>query len=281
MAKYKCGGKMYFLGSDLSFGDYLKNNPQAVKEIGMPMASLGSMGAGVISAVEKKPSMAGALGKGALQGASAGAMLGPIGMAGGAAIGAGLGFLGQKRADAAEALAYDQASLAKLGSANRSVDPNMHTYALGGVIPRLTEFDEGGTHEENPNGGVPQGINKSNGQPNLVEEGESKFKNYIFSDRLKISAPKEYNLGGHLNGVTFAEASKRLSRIADERPNDPIATRGQEMSLNRLKMANEDAIAMQQFNDSNPQGMESHYNSKDRLSSKSTFKYGGFIFKDI
>lgn len=46
----------------------------------------------------------------------------------------------------------------------------------------FASFDVGGTHEENPNGGIPIGMN-------TVEEGESKFKfddgNYVFSDRLK------------------------------------------------------------------------------------------------
>jgi hypothetical protein len=37
----------------------------------------------------------------------------------------------------------------------------------------ITEFNVGGTHEENPYGGIPQGMG-ANGLPNLVEEGELK-----------------------------------------------------------------------------------------------------------
>ena len=55
---------------------------------------------------------------------------------------------------------------------------------------QLTEFEGGGTHEENPIGGIPQGL-ASNGKMNTVEEGESKYKfkktgDYIFSNRIKL-----------------------------------------------------------------------------------------------
>ena len=48
------------------------------------------------------------------------------------------------------------------------------------------EFKNGGSHEENPFGGIPQGYNE-NGELNLVEQGETKWKDYIFSDRNKLS----------------------------------------------------------------------------------------------
>jgi len=56
-------------------------------------------------------------------------------------------------------------------------------FAGGGYLeetsnnPDITYFANGGTHEENPNGGIPLG-NKG-----LVEEGEFKYKDYIFSNR--------------------------------------------------------------------------------------------------
>lgn len=53
----------------------------------------------------------------------------------------------------------------------------------------FNEFNEGGTHEQNPHGGVPQGLG-SNGKMNTVEEGETSFNfeegKYIFSNRIKI-----------------------------------------------------------------------------------------------
>jgi hypothetical protein len=54
----------------------------------------------------------------------------------------------------------------------------------------LIRYDNGGTHEQNPNGGVPIGIG-SNGKMNTVEEGETQFnfdgKDYIFSDRIGLN----------------------------------------------------------------------------------------------
>jgi hypothetical protein len=47
-------------------------------------------------------------------------------------------------------------------------------FAYGGQFPQnITEFEEGGTHEQNPNGGIMQGTG-ANGEPNFVEEGETK-----------------------------------------------------------------------------------------------------------
>ena len=64
---------------------------------------------------------------------------------------------------------------------------DLNAYAYGGQMPsQLTSFESGGSHQSNPNGGILQGTG-SNGQPNLVEEGETKHEDYIFSDRLKIN----------------------------------------------------------------------------------------------
>lgn len=267
------GGKMYFLGSNLSFADTMKDpNVQG------GASALAGLGAGMIDTMVDDPTdkFAGA-GSGALKGLAAGAAFGPIGMAAGAVLGGATGFFGAKKAEEAQLLADNKAGSARLKAGTAGVDPNAHVYAIGGMIPKLTEFNEGGSHEENPLGGIPQGFNSSNGQPNLVEQGETKHKDYIFSDRLTMNNPKDYNLGGDLKGKTFADISKKLSKIASERPNDPIAQKGQELSLNRLKTANDDAIAMAEFEQSNP---EAHFNRKDKLSG-STFSYGGFLFKDI
>ena len=49
----------------------------------------------------------------------------------------------------------------------------------------VTIFEGGGTHEQNPNGGIPQGTG-ANGKPNLVEEGETKWNDYIFSNAFSL-----------------------------------------------------------------------------------------------
>jgi hypothetical protein len=70
--------------------------------------------------------------------------------------------------------------------------------ALGGSVNDLVtkggendliEFEGGGTHEQNPLGGIPIGMNNQ-GQMNSVEAGESKYSfkdgDYVFSDRIKL-----------------------------------------------------------------------------------------------
>ena len=96
----------------------------------------------------------------------------------------------------------------------------------------VTIFGEGGTHEENPNQGIPQGVDQ-NGVPNLVEEGEVKYQDYIFSNRLK--ADKEI-----LEMVGLPDKYKRkASKESEERPNDPISKAGLEDSMLRLQVAQE------------------------------------------
>jgi hypothetical protein len=89
-----------------------------------------------------------------------------------------------------------------------------NSFADGGSMGQLTEFNGGGTHEENPLGGIPQGT-APDGATNLVESGETKLnaENYIFSDQIKITKEiaKEFNLPEKLVGRTYAEASKKVN----------------------------------------------------------------------
>lgn len=114
---------------------------------------------------------------------------------------------------------------------------NMNTYNThGGYFnPGLISIDAGGTHEQNPNGGVQLGVD-SQGIPNLVEEGETVYDDYVFSDRLKPSASelKKFNLPDKFAGKTFAELSDVLGEEAKERPNDAISNSGLGVMLDRL-----------------------------------------------
>ena len=87
----------------------------------------------------------------------------------------------------------------------------------------LMFIDEGGTHESNPYEGVPMGV-APDGKPNLVEEGEAIYNDYVFSNRLTVpkSVRSKYKLRG-TNDLTFADAVKQISKSAIERPNDPIS----------------------------------------------------------
>jgi len=118
---------------------------------------------------------------------------------------------------------------------------DLNAYAYGGQMPsQLTSFESGGSHQSNPNGGILQGTG-ANGQPNLVEEGETKHEDYIFSDRLKVNPQisKDFKLPKGLNGKTFADASKYLNREAKDRPNDPISKNGVKAHLAKLTAAQE------------------------------------------
>ena len=117
-----------------------------------------------------------------------------------------------------------------------------NSFAEGGNMEPLTEFNTGGTHEQNPLGGIPQGM-APDGQPNLVEQGETKLnaENYIFSDRLKLDKQtvEEFNLPKTYVGKTFAEASKIANRPDSRRENDSIEAKAKEKELNTLMEAQE------------------------------------------
>lgn len=102
---------------------------------------------------------------------------------------------------------------------------------------------EGGTHEENPNQGVLLGVDEQ-GVPNLVEEGEVVFNDYVFSDRIEI--PEEMKKKYKFKGKTFARAAELAQKEGAERPFDPISNRGLEDSLTKLQQAQEFIKALQQ-----------------------------------
>lgn len=119
----------------------------------------------------------------------------------------------------------------------------------------VTLVGNGGTHEENPLEGVPMGMD-AEGVPNLVEEGEVIFNDYVFSNRLKV--PKEVRKKYKLRGtkpLTFAEAAIQMSKESEERPNDPISKAGLEDSMMKLMIAQEQL--------------------RTKRSSKNTFSKGG------
>lgn len=98
----------------------------------------------------------------------------------------------------------------------------------------FTYVGNGGSHESNPNEGVQVGIDPQ-GIPNLVEEGEVIWNDYVFSKRLKVpqSFRDKYKLkdGGLLS---FADAAKKFAEENKERPNDPISKRGRDALLTAL-----------------------------------------------
>lgn len=107
----------------------------------------------------------------------------------------------------------------------------------GGIFSNgVTIIGNGGTHEENSMQGVPMGMDNE-GIPNLVEEGEVKYNDYIFSNRLKI--PKEYKKKYKVKGDTFADVANEIQKESSERPNDPISKAGLEKGMGILTQTQE------------------------------------------
>lgn len=110
----------------------------------------------------------------------------------------------------------------------------------------LMFINNGGTHESNPYEGIPISMDKE-GNPNLVEEGEVIWNDYVFSNRLKVpkSIQKKYKLGK--KEMTFANAVDKLSKESEERPNDPISMRGLENILMNMAIEQETLKSKKQY----------------------------------
>lgn len=121
-------------------------------------------------------------------------------------------------------------------------------HAFGGdLLTHGAEWDNGlrvigngGTHEENPYEGVPMGTDTT-GVPNLVEQGEVIFDDYVFSNRLFADGGllESFNLPKSYDGYSFAAIAEKLGDESKERPNDPISKRGLLSSMSRLQQAQE------------------------------------------
>lgn len=98
----------------------------------------------------------------------------------------------------------------------------------------------GGTHEENPMEGVPMGMD-AEGTPNLVEQGEVIFNDYVFSNRMFADGGllESFNLPKSYDGHSFAAIAEKLGDESKERPNDPISKSGLLSSMSRLQQAQE------------------------------------------
>ena len=103
-----------------------------------------------------------------------------------------------------------------------------------------TIVGNGGTHEENPMEGVPMGMD-AEGNPNLVEQGEVIFNDYVFSNRLFADGGllESFNLPKSYDGHSFAAIAEKLGDESKERPNDLISKRGLLSSMSRLQQAQE------------------------------------------
>lgn len=121
----------------------------------------------------------------------------------------------------------------------------------------LVFINEGGRHEDNPLGGVPVGMD-SNFTPNLVEEGEIIWNDYVFSNRLKPTKKQLETIGfdPKYEGYTFAKIVEDVQKASAENPLDKISTDTLNENLMYLMTMQED-IRMK------------------KEAKKNKFKYGG------
>ena len=119
-------------------------------------------------------------------------------------------------------------------------------YAYGGDMTGdwsngITLINNGGTHEQNPYSGVPLGFD-ANGTPNLVEEGEVVFNDYVFSNRLKPTKKQlsDVKLPEKYEGKTFAEIAKVIQTESENNPLDPISKNTLVDGMTKLMSIQED-----------------------------------------
>lgn len=194
---------------------------------------------------------------GMAKGALAGAMVPPpgigtlIGSVGGAIIGGASALIGGSKKAKADKQVEDLAVATEINTnlenttssggerkdmyGNRvTLHNNTNITAEGGSINSngmdLQEFNEGGTHEQNPQGGIMVGIG-DNGKPNTVEEGETKLGGVVFSNRIPYS--KIPNMPPFIKGESCADASKAIAKRFEER-HDPYSRQTEKVLYERL-----------------------------------------------
>lgn len=139
-----------------------------------------------------------------------------------------------KRANFARNSAKWHAEGGNLFESGGSLNSNGANFSNG-----LTYIGNGGTHEENPLEGVQMGMD-SQGIPNLVEEGEVIYNDYVFTNRWKTPKSTKEALGiKKKSSITYADVAKELSAESKERVNDPITKDTLERNLEILAQSQE------------------------------------------
>ena len=103
------------------------------------------------------------------------------------------------------------------------------------------KVNEGGSHDENPNGGVQIGMDPQ-GVPNMLEEGEPVYNDFVYSDN--IEADEEFllkhNLPKKYAGWFYSRIADDLFEEYSQNPIDPISKNGADVMLSRLAEAQEE-----------------------------------------
>lgn len=103
------------------------------------------------------------------------------------------------------------------------------------------KVETGGSHEENPNGGVQVGMD-SQGIPNMLEEGEPVYNDFVYSDNIIATEEMlvKHHLPKKLAGKLFSEIADKFVDDAALTPLDPIENNGLNAMLVRLAEAQEE-----------------------------------------
>lgn len=114
-------------------------------------------------------------------------------------------------------------------------------HAMGGSLnnnnnnmTELNQFNEGGTHSQNPLGGIPVGGN------NTVEQGETKSGDFVYSNRIMLTPEiiRQYNLPKSLGNKSVADATKFIDGKFKDRT-DKISESTKQGMLSKIAEAQE------------------------------------------
>ena len=111
----------------------------------------------------------------------------------------------------------------------------------------ITYINNGDTHENNAYEGVQIGVDRQ-GVPNLVEQDELIYNDYVIPKRVKATKEllSSVNLPTKYAGKSLADIGKKLSKESQETPNDPISKNTLDKNMNKLISINE---VLRQMND--------------------------------
>lgn len=114
-----------------------------------------------------------------------------------------------------------------------------------------TVVNAGGSHEDNPNGGVFMGMD-AQGTPDLVEQNEVIKDGYVYSNRMMVPSELKAKYGlKKAKNISYADAVKEINKKAEERPNDVITKGTQNEIFNDFKISQEKERIKQQEEENN------------------------------
>ena len=99
----------------------------------------------------------------------------------------------------------------------------------------VTKVEEGGSHETNPFSGVLMGVSPT-GTPNLVEEGEVVYNDYVYSNRLSPTEEQleEVKLPTKYAGKPYSYIAEKLQEESERSPIDSISRNSLADSMMKL-----------------------------------------------